>query len=165
MTVRPPAFGLPGFTRMEMVHQNGAARCRSASWVAEQGSLLARRIHRTSSRSCYSAKGKRDNVCTMAARSNVYDSVMYPSFAFLQTHPDRLAVMGTLFGMNPPDVEHCRVLEIACGNGGNLIPMAFGLAHSEFAGVDLAAKPVEMAREKITRLGLKNIRVDQADLM
>lgn len=101
----------------------------------------------------------------MAARLNVYDSVMYPSFAFLQTHPDRLAVMGTLFGMNPPDVEHCRVLEIACGNGGNLIPMAFGLAHSEFAGVDLAAKPVEMAREKITRLGLKNIRVDQADLM
>jgi methyltransferase-like protein/protein-L-isoaspartate O-methyltransferase len=101
----------------------------------------------------------------MSARSNVYDSVPYPSFAFLQTHPDRLAVMGTLFGMNPPAVEHCRVLEIACGNGGNLIPMAFGLPSSEFVGVDLAARPVEMARDRITRLGLKNIRVEQADLM
>ena len=101
----------------------------------------------------------------MSFRSNVYDSVPYPSFAFLQTHPDRLAVMATLFGMSPPDVEHCRVLEIACGNGGNLIPMAFGLPSSEFVGVDLAAKPIEMARDRITRLGLKNIRVEQADLM
>ncbi len=101
----------------------------------------------------------------MSFRSNVYDSVPYPSFAFLQTHPDRLAVMATLFGMNPPGVEHCRVLEIACGNGGNLIPMAFGLPNSEFVGVDLAAKPVEMARDRVTRLELKNIRVEQADLM
>ncbi len=101
----------------------------------------------------------------MSPRSNVYDSVLYPSFAFLQTHPDRLAVMATLFGMNPPDVQHCRVLEIACGNGGNLIPMASGLPNSEFVGVDLAAKPVDMARERITRLGLQNIRVEQKDLL
>jgi methyltransferase-like protein/SAM-dependent methyltransferase len=101
----------------------------------------------------------------MSARTNSYDRVPYPSFAFRQTHPDRLAVVGTLFGMNPPDVEHCRVLEIACGNGGNLIPMAFGLPKSEFVGVDLAAKPVEMARERIARLGPGNIRVERADLM
>jgi methyltransferase-like protein/SAM-dependent methyltransferase len=85
--------------------------------------------------------------------------------AFLQTHPDRLAVMGTLFGMNPPAVEHCRVLEIACGNGSNLIPMAFGLPGSDFVGVDLAAKPVERAQERIRRLGIKNTRIEQMDLM
>src|SRR5258707_3967292 len=101
----------------------------------------------------------------MSSRLNPYYSVPYPSFAFLQTHPGRLAVVGTLCGMNPPDVEHCRVLEIACGNGGNLIPMAFGLPKSDFMGVDLAAKPVEIARERIARLRLKNIRVEQVDLM
>ena len=103
----------------------------------------------------------------MASTSNpsVYDSVPYPSLAFLQTHPDRLAVMATLFGMSPPSVEHCRVLELACGDGSNLIPLAFGLSGSEFVGVDLAAKPVELAQERIRRAGLKNIRIDKIDLM
>ena len=101
----------------------------------------------------------------MPPSSNAYDTVPYPSLAFLQTHPDRLAVMGTLFGMHPPAVEHCRVLEIACGDGSNLIPMAFGLPVSEFVGVDLAAKPVELAQRKIRRAGLQNIRIEKMDLM
>jgi methyltransferase-like protein len=96
---------------------------------------------------------------------NVYDRVPYPSLAFLQTHPDRLAVLATLFGMDPAAVERCRVLEIACGDGSNLIPMAFGLPGSEFVGVDLAAKPVEAAQEKIRRIGLGNIRIENVDLM
>ncbi len=101
----------------------------------------------------------------MPSASNSYDSVPYPSVAFLQTHPDRLAVMGTLFGMHPPAVEHCRVLELACGDGSNLIPMAYGLPGSVFVGVDLAGKPVQSARERIRQLDLKNIRIEQMDLM
>jgi methyltransferase-like protein/SAM-dependent methyltransferase len=101
----------------------------------------------------------------MSSTTNLYDSVPYPSLAFLQTHPDRLAVMGILHGMNSASVEHCRVLELACGNGSNLIPMAYGLPGSEFVGVDLAAKPVEFAQQRIQRLGLKNIRIEQLDLM
>jgi methyltransferase-like protein/2-polyprenyl-3-methyl-5-hydroxy-6-metoxy-1,4-benzoquinol methylase len=113
----------------------------------------------------FTAKAKRVNVRGMSSKINLYDSVPYPSLAFLQTHPDRLAVMGTLFGMNPVPVEHCRVLEIACGNGSNLIPMAYGLPGSEFVGLDLAEKPVEVAQERIRRLPLKNIRIEQMDLM
>jgi methyltransferase-like protein/protein-L-isoaspartate O-methyltransferase len=101
----------------------------------------------------------------MSSPASLYDSVPYPGLAFLQTHPDRLAVMGTLFGMNSVAVEHCRVLEIACGNGSNLIPMAYGLPGSQFTGVDLAANPVEFAQERIRCLGLKNIRIEQMNLM
>jgi SAM-dependent methyltransferase len=97
--------------------------------------------------------------------ANAYDRIPYPGLAFLQTHPDRLAVLGTLFGMKPPAVENCRVLEIACGDGSNLIPMAFGLPRSQFVGVDLAAKPIEAGRQKIRRLGLKNIRIEQMDVL
>ena len=96
---------------------------------------------------------------------NAYDTIPYPSLAFLQTHPDRLAVMATLFGMTPPAVERCRVLELACSDGSNLIPMAYGLPGSEFVGVDLAAKPIERAQQKIWQLGLKNIRIENLDLM
>jgi methyltransferase-like protein/protein-L-isoaspartate O-methyltransferase len=101
----------------------------------------------------------------MSSQVSLYDSVPYPSLAFLQTHPDRLAVMGTLHGMNPPVVGHCRVLEMGCGDGSNLIPMAYGLPGSRFVGVDLAAKPVEFAQNRISRLDLSNIQIEQLDLM
>ena len=97
--------------------------------------------------------------------ANSYDAIPYPSLAFLQTHPDRLAVLATLFGMSPAPVENCRVLELACGNGANLIPMAYGLPRSEFLGVDLAALPVASAQQRIKQLGLKNIRIDATDLL
>lgn len=96
---------------------------------------------------------------------NAYDSVPYPGLAFLQTHPDRLAVIATLFGMSPAAVERCRVLELACGDGSNLIPMAYGLPGSKFVGVDLAEKPVAAARGRVGQLGLKNIRLEKMDLM
>jgi|SRR5579859_64347 len=101
----------------------------------------------------------------MTSAANAYDSVHYTTAAFPQTHPERLAVMATLFGMDPPDIEHCRVLELACGDGGNLIPMAYGLPGSEFVGVDLAGKPVAIGQERAKRAGLKNIRLQQMDLM
>ncbi|MGB2645827.1 MAG: methyltransferase regulatory domain-containing protein [Candidatus Acidiferrum sp.] len=97
--------------------------------------------------------------------ANEYDSVPYPSLAFLQTHPDRLAVIATLRGMSPREVEHCRVLELACGDGSNLIPMAYGLPGSEFVGVDLARNPVEAAQAMIRVMGLENIRVEQKDVL
>lgn len=101
----------------------------------------------------------------MTSSTNEYDEVPYPSLAFLQTHPDRLAVIATLCGMNPPNVERCRVLELACGDGSNLIPMAYGFPGSEFVGVDLAMKPVRAAQEMIQELTLENIRIEQKDLL
>lgn len=53
-----------------------------------------------------------------------YDEVPYTSHPFPQTHPERLATIGTLFGMRPPPVETARVLELGCASGGNLIPLA-----------------------------------------
>jgi tRNA G46 methylase TrmB len=65
-----------------------------------------------------------------------YDEVLYPSYTHNQTHPDRLATIATLFGLTPAPVERCRVLELGCGNGSNLVPMAYGLPGSEFVGID-----------------------------
>src|SRR2546425_4756799 len=84
---------------------------------------------------------------------------------YAQTHPDRLATIGTLLGMNPAPVESCRVLEMGCGAGGNLIPMAFDLAGSSFIGIDLAGSAIAQGRELIAALGLKNISLQQLDVM
>jgi SAM-dependent methyltransferase len=96
---------------------------------------------------------------------NVYDAVAYPGFAHAQTHPDRLATLAALFGMTPAPPERCRVLEVGCGDGRNLIAMASALPESTFAGFDLAGQPIASGRELLGRLGLKNVTLTQQDLM
>lgn len=97
--------------------------------------------------------------------ANVYDEVLYPGFSFPETHPDRLATQATLFGLTPPPVETCRVLELGCGDGANLIPMAFGLPEGRFTGIDLAEKPIANGRAMIAALGLKNIALEKMNIL
>ncbi len=94
-----------------------------------------------------------------------YDEVPYESHAFPQSHPDRLAVIGYLFGMTPTPVQRCRVLELGAASGGNLIPMAFYMPDSEFVGLDLSANQVQAGINIIRDLGLKNIRLEHTDIM
>ena len=89
--------------------------------------------------------------------ANAYDEVLYPGYPILQAHPNRLATLATLFGMEPASIQSCRVLELGCGDGANLIPMAFGLPASHFVGVDAAARPLAKGQVMIKSLGLKNI--------
>ena len=96
--------------------------------------------------------------------SNAYDAVDYPGFPLPQTHPDRLSVLATLFGLDPAPVERCRVLELGCGEGGNLIPMAWQLPESRFTGVDLAARPIAAGQAMAASLGLRNIELRQLDI-
>jgi methyltransferase-like protein len=97
--------------------------------------------------------------------SSSYDQILYPSRAYTETHPDNLASVASLFGMTPPPVEKCRVLEVGCGDGSNLIPMAVSLPNSEFFGIDLATRPINTALDTIDRTKLNNISVQAIDLM
>jgi SAM-dependent methyltransferase len=101
----------------------------------------------------------------MPADQDRYDAVAYPGLSFPNTHPDRIAVMAILHGLAPAPVDRCRVLEVACGNGGNLIPMAYAIPTSDFVGFDLARLPIERAQLRIRELGLTNIRIFQDDLL
>ena len=94
----------------------------------------------------------------------IYNEVAYPSAVYGQTHPDRLAMMATLFGMTPAPVEKCRVLELGCGDGWNLITMAYGLPGSEFTGIDLASEPITRGSALAAKLGLKNLSLREMDV-
>ena len=97
--------------------------------------------------------------------STPYDEVAYPSAVYAQTHPDRLATLATLFGMTPADVKHSRVLELGCGDGGNLIAMAYGLPQSEFVGIDLSQRAIQSGQNTANAAGLKNIALHHLDLL
>lgn len=100
-----------------------------------------------------------------ASPAERYDEILYPGFAFPQTHPDRLTTIAKLFGMETAPIQGCRVLELGCGNGGNLIPMAFFLPQSQFLGWDIAERPIAQGRERITGWGLKNISLRRGDIL
>lgn len=94
-----------------------------------------------------------------------YDEVPYGFQAFPQSHPDRLATVGRLFGIEPEPVDRCRLLELGCASGGNLIPMAYHLPQSEFVGVEISRKQAEKAQKIIQGLDLKNITIHHASIL
>src|SRR5689334_10242006 len=82
----------------------------------------------------------------MSVPSTSYDELPYDSLFVAQSHPDRLAAMAVLFGLEPPPVERCRVLELGCAEGANLLAMAQTLPGGTFVGVDLSARQVADGR-------------------
>ena len=93
-----------------------------------------------------------------------YAEIAYPGLAFPQCHPDRLATHARLLGIKPASPERCRVLELGCGDGGQLAPMAATLPGSTFVGVDISPGAVEAARARAGALGAENVEFVEADL-
>ena len=93
-----------------------------------------------------------------------YDEFPYLSLAIPQSHPDRLATIARLHRLVPAPVGDCRVLEIGCAAGGNLIPMAAALPRSRFLGIDFSAVQVSEGIADVAALGLANIELKQVDL-
>lgn len=96
--------------------------------------------------------------------STSYDEIPYPSDAYQQSHPDRLETLAKLFGMAPADIRGCRVLELACADGSNLVPMACALPESRFVGIDLSRRQVEAGQEVVAALRLTNIELRHLDI-
>jgi methyltransferase-like protein/2-polyprenyl-3-methyl-5-hydroxy-6-metoxy-1,4-benzoquinol methylase len=101
----------------------------------------------------------------MTARQTTYDAIPYLSNPFRQTRPERLAAVAKLFGLDAPAVESCRVLELGCSTGGNLIAMAQDLPGARFVGVDASARQIADGWKTIDTLGLKNIQLRHLDIL
>jgi 2-polyprenyl-3-methyl-5-hydroxy-6-metoxy-1,4-benzoquinol methylase len=87
--------------------------------------------------------------------ANVYDRVPYSNHPYAQTHPDRLATVAILHGLEPPDPLCARVLELGCGAGGNLMAMVAATPGIRAVGVDLAREPIESGRAMAAAVGLE----------
>jgi methyltransferase-like protein/2-polyprenyl-3-methyl-5-hydroxy-6-metoxy-1,4-benzoquinol methylase len=98
-------------------------------------------------------------------RRTSYDEVPYPSHPFPSTHPDRLAVVATLLGLSPAPADRCRVLELGCASGGNLIPLAYTYPDSTFLGIDLSVVQIRQGEELRAALGLPNVELRALDLV
>jgi hypothetical protein len=52
------------------------------------------------------------------------------------------------------------VLELGCGDGGNLIPMALALPGATFVGIDAAPKAIARGQGLVAELGLENVELE-----
>ncbi|NCT84454.1 MAG: methyltransferase [Comamonadaceae bacterium] len=97
-------------------------------------------------------------------QATAYDQVRYPGKFYPQASADRLATLGRLCGLQTILPAQCRLLELGCGDGGNLIPQALAFPQARFVGVDLAASAIEDGRRMIAALGLANVELQVADI-
>jgi methyltransferase-like protein/SAM-dependent methyltransferase len=102
---------------------------------------------------------------TAASTTTTYDAVPYPSAPMSQTHPARLATVATLFGMKPPPMERCRVLELGCADAGNILGMAAGLPESKFVGVDLSARHIVAGQATAEAAEVHNVTLRQMSIL
>ena len=60
--------------------------------------------------------------------------------------------------------KRCRVLELGCASGDNLIPMAIELPNARFVGIDLSERQIEQGRQSVAALGLANIDLRRVNI-
>jgi SAM-dependent methyltransferase len=94
----------------------------------------------------------------------LYGEVPYSKYPYVQTHPDRLATLGVLHGLRPAAPAAARVLELGCGAGGNLIPLAYAAPALSAVGVDYAGGAIADGRATAAALGLENVTLHAADV-
>ena len=95
----------------------------------------------------------------VSAGPTPYDALPYISGARAATSIDRLATIGKLLGMNVAPPGRSRVLELGCGDGGNLIPMAVSFPQAEFTGLDLAPTAIQRGERALAETGIGNVRL------
>ncbi len=94
---------------------------------------------------------------------NPYDELPYRSFPIEWTAPERLALASLLHGGPRQPLDSYRVLELGCGDGANLLPMAYYRRHASFVGVDGARSQIDVAKSGKSASKLSNIEFIHSD--
>ncbi len=103
---------------------------------------------------------------TPGVRKLVTNSAQMPyrTFARKESHPARVGALARLSGIAAAPADRCSVLELGCGDGRNIIPIAAAFPNSRFVGIDCAKDLIEKGRRECTELGISNVELIVADL-
>lgn len=93
-----------------------------------------------------------------------YERFPYRHGAITPSHPARLAAIGRLLGVPAALPDRCRVLELGCAEGWNLLPLAEHFPHSRFVGVDFAPSQIAAGEKARQECGLQNVELICGDL-
>lgn len=80
------------------------------------------------------------------------------------SHPDRLAVIAAARGVGFVAPGSARVLELGCGDGTNVVPLAYHRRAARFVGLEGSPVHAGAARAAVERLGLDNVTIVEGGL-
>jgi SAM-dependent methyltransferase len=100
-----------------------------------------------------------------AGGGDPYDELPYLGKPVDWMAPERLALVSCLHGGPRPPLDRYRMLEVGCGDGANLIALAYYRTQAEFVGIDTSRQHIEIAQERAAALDLDNLRFVQADIL
>ena len=98
------------------------------------------------------------------ALANAYDRVRYPGAPQPSAHPAAMGTFACLYGRSFAPASHCRVLEVGCGDGANLLSTAATAPQSQFVGFDLAETAIAQAQATAASAGLNNVEFRVMDI-
>ncbi len=94
----------------------------------------------------------------------LYETRAYPAMSHPLSDPAVTSVVALLGGLAAPHPATARILEIGCGSGLNLIPLALRWPHSRFVGIDLSGPAIATARKIAKASGASHIEFHAVDL-
>lgn len=79
------------------------------------------------------------------------------------SHPQHIMARALVSGIEAPRLDGAHVLEIACGAGENLLPMAYWSPETSFTGFDSAKDKLAEAESSARELALRNIHFSSSE--
>jgi SAM-dependent methyltransferase len=95
--------------------------------------------------------------------ANPYDEFPYRSRPIPWAAPETLCLTSMLHGGPRVALDAYRVLELGCGDGANLLPLAYYRRRSTFVGVDSSRGAISTANARRADLSLRNLEFVHSD--
>lgn len=97
-------------------------------------------------------------------RNSCYDTVPYRGTIIPLTSPAHLSLCSRWHSDVTPRSDPYRLVELGCGDGANLLALAFYHPESMFLGIDSSENELGLARENARCLGIENLHFVHADV-
>ncbi len=97
--------------------------------------------------------------------TTAYDRVAYPTAIFAQSHPERLAILAKLAGLDPPDPSRARILEVGGGDCVSLLSLATAWPECEAHGFDLSETAIARGQAFASAAGLSHVSLVVEDIL
>jgi SAM-dependent methyltransferase len=96
---------------------------------------------------------------------HAYDHVRYPSQVQQGLHPSTISIFACLHDRPFAPASGCRVLEIGCGEGANLMSIAATAPRSQLVGFDLAETAIAKGQAMAAAAKLTNVKLSVMDIL